>query len=125
MLLLLVACVPDTTPSKEEEFVAPEGVNIGPEPTCEAPSTGLGGLQQQDLSFTQGRPEHNTAGGSGIYAADVDLDGDVDLLLGDDYFGPRLLQNDGKGSFTEIEGAVPYPTPSRPMPAASPPYSPI
>ena len=108
MLLLLAACVPDPSPPLQEE-AAPEGLEFGPEPACTDPSTGLEGMQQQDMPFTQGRPEHKTAGGSGIYAADVDLDDDVDLLLGDDYFGPRLLVNDGKGGFTELEGAVPYP----------------
>ncbi|HNC97184.1 MAG TPA: CRTAC1 family protein, partial [Myxococcota bacterium] len=108
MLLLVVACVSEPTPPSLEEL-PPEGVEFGPEPTCADPSTGLSGLQQQDMPFTQGRPEHKTAGGSGIYLVDVDLDGDVDVLLGDDYFGPRLLVNDGTGSFTELEAAVPYP----------------
>jgi hypothetical protein len=40
---------------------------------------------------------------NGVWAADIDADGDLDIVLGVDTVKPPALRNNGDGSFTEIQ----------------------
>ncbi len=42
-----------------------------------------------------------TAGYTGVWAADIDIDGDLDVVLGRDKGVPTVLRNNGDGSFAE------------------------
>ncbi|MDQ1639038.1 MAG: hypothetical protein QOF62_2377 [Pyrinomonadaceae bacterium] len=47
-------------------------------------------------------PTTLTASYTGAWAADIDLDGDLDVVLGADRTLPGILRNNGDGSFTEL-----------------------
>ena len=49
----------------------------------------------------------NTDLAQSVKLVDVDIDGDLDLVLGNETPPKRLYFNDGKGVFSEVEGALP------------------
>ena len=73
---------------------------------------GAGGLalfrQDQDGAFTDittqlGLPAAVTeASYTGVWAVDLDVEGDVDLVLGSTQGAPRVLRNNGDGTFTVL-----------------------
>ena len=66
-------------------------------------------MSGSDLALEIGSAETVSAGMSGVYAADLDADGDIDAILGGGYGGPRYLENNGSGELSDVAGQIPMP----------------
>ncbi|MEC7946539.1 MAG: CRTAC1 family protein [Myxococcota bacterium] len=107
VLAFVVGCA--ETPESPAPREGAESVDYGPVQTCADPVVGLDGFVESaaargiDLEIV-GNPDPSSCNyipGS-VVAHDLDLDGDVDLLFGDELEFPALYANDGTGAFTRV-----------------------
>ena len=73
---------------------------------------GLGGFTDVTLARLPAAPHADAEWGEGNFVAglgDLDGDADLDIVLGSTFSAPRLLLNDGTGTFVEHEGGLGLP----------------
>ena len=104
---LIAACTPPY--AALQPAPSPEGVELGPVITCEAPVDGLDRYADEGLArgVTEALPTTEATFGAdlpgtggGLVAVDLDNDGDLDLLAGGYDGRPVIYTNDGAGRFT-------------------------
>ena len=107
--LLLWACQPECKDDTDTgSGTLPDQVTLLPVVTCEDPTTGFDRLSQQaaergldvDLDTLGSMGLGNLNGG--LSSADLDRDGDLDLIFGNLYGQPLVFENDGTGHFEAI-----------------------
>ncbi len=123
--VLLCGCPTPGDPADDDDTATPDapvvpGFTFGDEVACDDPTDGFARLtneaDQRGLAVTlrQNTPFAPPCPiGGGVVATDLDDDGDVDVILGDYPYFPRVFANDGTGHFSEV-GAPYEVTPSDP-----------
>jgi hypothetical protein len=117
--LFLSACIGQPTPppggSEPPPFVGQDGLSLGQEVQCSAPTEGFNRLTQEAASRgLVGAGETGDlpwASHASVSAVDLDNDGDIDLGFAtsppavNDGSGPVLFSNDGTGQFEQVQDA--------------------